>query len=53
VLPRIRSLLIQFHRVVPNCDTKRDVLRAKLAQTHHPVFDYPFVWERWELGTRT
>jgi len=52
VLPRIRSLVIQFHRVVPESDRRRDMIQAKLAQTHHLVFDYPFVWERWELGPR-
>ncbi len=52
MLPSIRSFLIQFHRGVPNCDTRRQAIQAKLAQSHHPVFDYPFVWERWELGPR-
>jgi FkbM family methyltransferase len=50
MLRRVRSLLIQFHRVLPDSEARRSAIQAKLAQTHHLVFDYPFVWERWELG---
>jgi FkbM family methyltransferase len=52
MLPRIRSLVIQFHRVVPESERRRNMIQSNLAQTHHLVFDYPFIWERWELGPR-
>ena len=48
LLGPIRSLLIQFHRVVPEAEARRDRLRATLARTHREAFSHAFVWERWD-----
>jgi hypothetical protein len=49
MLPGIRSLLLQFHRFTPDDERRRASIQARLAEAHRLIFDYPFVWERWEL----
>jgi FkbM family methyltransferase len=49
LLGRIRSILVQFHRSVPDCDERRNRIRYSLSQSHREVFCYPFVWERWDI----
>jgi FkbM family methyltransferase len=48
-IPHIRNLQIQFHRTVPDANTKVVGLRQRLAQTHSPTYQYDFVWENWSL----
>jgi FkbM family methyltransferase len=48
LIRRVRSYLIQFHSNVPSYAARRQSIRAELAKTHRLVFDYPFVWERWD-----
>jgi FkbM family methyltransferase len=45
---QVRTFLIQFHRVGPDSETRRDEIRRQLSKTHRMTFDYPFVWERWD-----
>jgi len=45
------NLQIQFHIFVKNAELMRDEIRSKLYETHHLTYDYPFVWENWELNT--
>jgi FkbM family methyltransferase len=45
---KCRNIQVQFHRVVPAADEQRDALQARLAETHSPVYDFPFVWESWK-----
>jgi FkbM family methyltransferase len=45
---RVRCLLIQFHRVAPDSEPRRDAIRRRLAETHAERFDYEFIWERWD-----
>ena len=49
LLAGIRSVLVQFHRVAPDSEGRRERIRKALAVTHREVFSYPFVWERWDL----
>ena len=48
LLASIRSVLIQFHQLVPECEARRERVRATLAATHREVFNYSWVWERWD-----
>lgn len=48
LLGAVRSFLIQFHIIDPDCTTKRAAIQNALAKTHKSEFDYPFVWERWD-----
>lgn len=43
----IEVLLIQFHDFIPNAVQRREIIQKKLYVTHHKVFDYPFIWEKW------
>jgi FkbM family methyltransferase len=52
ILSRVRAFLIQFHQVGPDSEARRSAIRTVLAHTHELVFDYPFVWERWECRHR-
>jgi FkbM family methyltransferase len=47
----IRSVgcfVIQFHDVGPDAPRRRERAREALARTHRMVFEFPFVWERWD-----
>ena len=46
-LIRFDRLMIQFHRVVDQADSRRAAIQAALAQSHEKVFDFPFCWELW------
>ena len=46
---RIIKMQIQFHLNIENAPEARDFLREKLSKTHKEVFNYPFIWEAWEL----
>jgi FkbM family methyltransferase len=43
----VGHLLVQFHDHVPGAAERRDAIRARLADTHEPMWDFPFVWEAW------
>ena len=49
VMPRIRRLVVQFHRLDANSAARVEAIRARLQQTHKCVWSYAFVWECWEL----
>ena len=46
LLPGIRSVLVQYHRVAGDSPARRDRQRTALSATHREVFCFPFVWER-------
>lgn len=45
----VRSFLIQFHRILPDCEEHRQLIRRALSDTHDLIFDYAYVWERWDM----
>jgi FkbM family methyltransferase len=46
---RVRVLIIQFHQFgAADPLNRRERIQAGLARSHRKVFDYPFVWERWD-----
>ncbi len=59
VLPRLidsdyvklcKNLQIQFHRFVKNAESMRNDIRLALTRTHHLTYDYPWIYENWELN---
>ena len=45
---RIRNIQVQFHEDVLTDATQRmQRLQARLAQSHEPTYQFPFVWENW------
>jgi FkbM family methyltransferase len=50
--PRIEDLQVQFHYVSPQSPARMRAIQRKLAATHAPTYQYPFVWENWTLSQR-
>lgn len=50
LIANIKYLQVQFHDFYPNAQTLRDEIRKKLAKTHKEQWNYPFVWESWQLA---
>jgi len=48
----ISHIQVQFHNFIPNAKKERKLIRKKLANTHKCNFNYPFIWERWDLKIR-
>lgn len=45
----INSLQIQFHDFIPNAEQRMLKIQAKLNKTHFLTWQYPFVWENWQI----
>ncbi len=45
----IRYLQIQFHDFIPNSQKMRLEIQEKLSKTHILMWNYPFIWESWEI----
>ena len=49
-IKNIDNILIQFHAIKNlNCYFRRNNILKKLSKTHETTFNYPFVWESWQL----
>jgi FkbM family methyltransferase len=46
-IEQIETLLIQFHKFVPDAKHRRRVIRSRLRATHRLKFNVPWVWEQW------
>lgn len=44
---RIRDLQVQFHDFVPDAHQRLPRIHARLEQTHHLTYHFPFLWENW------
>lgn len=51
LIKKIKYLQIQFHEIDANSKDLRKHLRKKLSKTHHCVYNFPFIWERWDSKT--
>lgn len=49
LMTRIRFLQVQFHKYAPQSAVRRSRIRNDLSLTHREMWNYPFVWESWEL----
>lgn len=48
LLARFRTLYIQFHRISNSSEPAREAAQQQLLKTHDLIWEYPFVWERWD-----
>lgn len=49
LLRKVDCFMIQFHEWHPGAYHRRWKIRRALRKTHRPVWDYHFIWEKWEL----
>ena len=45
----IKNLQIQFHDFFPEAKGRMEAIQEKLSFTHELTYQYPFVWENWQL----
>ena len=44
-----KNILVQFHKNVPKYEKRRDAIQEKLSETHELIFNYPFIFEGWQI----
>jgi len=49
IIYNIKNIQVQFHDFIDNAHVKRNIIHAKLYNTHQLTYNYEFVWENWEL----
>lgn len=49
---KIKNIQVQFHDFIPDAENRMKALQDKLAQTHHLTYNFPFVWENWEINSK-
>ena len=49
VIYKIKNIQVQFHDFVEDAHVKRNIIHAKLHNTHKMTYNYEFVWENWNL----
>jgi FkbM family methyltransferase len=52
LIPRILAIQVQFHDISPESEIQMKRIQSRLAESHHLTYQYPFVWENWELRKR-
>lgn len=40
-----KNIQVQFHQVVPNFQSRYESIHAKLLETHHLTYDFPWCWQ--------
>lgn len=46
-----KNILVQFHPFGIDFQEKCDNIKHELKSTHHLTFEYPLVWENWEINS--
>ena len=49
-LNNVKHLQVQYHKVDDDSPSKRRKVNKKIAISHSRKFNYPFIWERWDLN---
>jgi FkbM family methyltransferase len=52
LIKNIKTLHIQFHHFIKDAEHRTKEIKSKLILTHHPILQYPFVWEYWERNIK-
>lgn len=47
LLQMIENIQVQFHNIAPDSADRMAAIQHSLRETHHPTYQYPFVWENW------
>lgn len=50
LIKNIKNIQVQFHNFVPEAEKRMKKIQEILKSTHHITYQYPFVWENWELN---
>lgn len=45
----IRNIQVQFHDFVENAEQRMKDIQQNLSKTHKLTYQFPFVWENWEI----
>ena len=45
----IYNIQVQFHDFVPNAESRMHEIQQELSKTHFLTYQYPFVWENWQI----
>lgn len=51
-ISRINNLQIQFHDFFDDSEKRMRTIQEKLGKTHRLTYQFPFIWENWELISR-
>ena len=46
---KIKNFQVQFHDFIPNAEKRMKNIQNRLSITHKLTYQYPFVWENWQL----
>jgi len=49
VVAKIKNIQVQFHDFVPDAEIRMHHIQEALTRTHRLTYQYPFVWENWQL----
>jgi FkbM family methyltransferase len=53
LLKKTKHLQIQYHKINNTSKIQRKLINLKIGNTHKRVFNFPFIWERWDLTPPT
>lgn len=53
LIEKVVNIQVQFHNFIPNAHPMREKIRKDLLRTHRETWNYPFVWENWELKKKS
>ena len=48
-IKNIKNIQVQFHDFVEDAEKRMIKIQKKLQKTHYLTYQYPFVWENWEI----
>lgn len=49
LVTKIKNIQVQFHDFIPNAQQKMTAMQNQLKKTHQPTYQYPFIWENWQI----
>jgi FkbM family methyltransferase len=49
-ITNIRNIQVQFHNFIPEANKRMKKIQESLQKSHHLTYQYPFIWENWEIN---
>jgi FkbM family methyltransferase len=43
----VKNIQVQFHKIAKDSGSRMERIQTRLRNTHHPTYQYRFVWENW------
>jgi FkbM family methyltransferase len=50
LIEKCDNIQVQFHDFIEHYDLRYGYIKYELEKTHHLTYQYPFVWENWEIN---